>query len=76
MPRAATLGPDLFAVAALADAEAAAVAAELVRIEAERRYRYAPHGTRQERQIALQEAAQEALRADIAYAVARREAGL
>ncbi|MBI1408143.1 MAG: hypothetical protein GC145_18680 [Caulobacter sp.] len=69
-------GPDLFAAAALAEAERAAVAAELERQKAARRYQFAPHGERETRQAALQEAAQAALRTDIALTRARREAGL
>ncbi|MBI1407319.1 MAG: hypothetical protein GC145_14490 [Caulobacter sp.] len=76
MARAAALGPDLFALAALAEAEAAAVVAERARAAAARRYQFAPHGERESRRVALQEAAQAALRADIAYEVAKRGAGL
>lgn len=76
MSRAARhTGPDLFALAELAEAEGAAVAAEQARLEAERKYRFAPHGKREGRLRDLQEAAQAALRADIQLTLARREAG-
>lgn len=69
-------GPDLFAAVALAEAEAACVAAEQARAVAARRYQLAPHGERQRRLSVLSEAAQAALRADLALAALRREAGL
>jgi hypothetical protein len=74
--RPAASGPDLFAAVALAEAEAAAVAAEAKRATAQREFLYAPHGTRTEREQTLKDAAIEALRADIALAKAKREAGL
>lgn len=76
MPRLARhTGPDLFALAELAEAEREAVAAEQARVEAERKYRFAPHGLREARLTALKEAAQAALRADIYLTRARQEAG-
>ncbi|NBB17024.1 hypothetical protein GVN21_16785 [Caulobacter sp. SLTY] len=76
MARPATTGPDLFTVTALAEAERAAVAAEAARAEAQRKYRVAPHGELKARLSTLQEAAQEALRADIAWQRAKAEVGL
>ena len=60
----------------MAEARAAALAAERDRETAARRYQLAPHGEREKRLSVLREAAQEALKADIAYARTKREAGL
>jgi hypothetical protein len=60
--------PDLLSWPAFQEAEARTVAARAAWGEARRRYQRAPHGTRESRLRALEEASQEALRADLALA--------
>ena len=60
--------PDLLNWPAFQEAEARTVAARAAWAAAQRRYRLAPLGMRQSRLRALEEASQEALRADLALA--------
>ena len=59
-------GSDLFTWREEADAAAAVAAAKAARAEAERRVRFAPRGTKVEREATLRAATLNALRADIA----------
>ncbi len=63
--------PDLLAWPALRDAEMRVVEAAEARRAAERRYRLAPYGERDNRLRAFQEASAEALRADLHLAQLR-----
>ena len=60
--------PDLLAWPAMKAAADRLEAAEAARVRAARRYQYAPHGEKESRLRALQEATQEALAAQLALA--------
>ena len=59
-------GSDLFTWREEADAAAAVAAAKAARAEAERKMRFAPRGTKVEREAGLRAATLDALRADLA----------
>lgn len=61
-------GADLFSWREEAAAAAAAAAAEAARIQAERRARFAPRGTKVAREAAFRAATLDALRAEVALA--------